>query len=64
MKVWFDYPKSVKLVNELLKSGIVKNDGNWILTCDAKDKERVQDLMENILKNTMYKGYKVTFFTY
>lgn len=57
------FMKSVKLANALLETGKVKNEGNWLLTCNdsIEDMKIIQKACSDFLLNSIFKNYKLCF---
>ena len=57
------FMKSTQLANALLATGKVKNEGNFLLTCDdnIEDMKTIQKACSDFLKNTPFKNYKLCF---
>ena len=63
MKRHIIFEKSTILANKLLETGLCKNEGKWIFSCndDIKDMKKLQDACNKIVKRSIYPNYKLTF---
>ena len=63
MKMHIIFEKNTYLANAILATGKVKNEGNWIFSCqdNIEDMKAIQKVFSEKVKNTPYKNYKLTF---
>lgn len=63
MKRHIIFQKSTGMVNALLLTGLCKNEGRWIITCDDNTDvmKELQKACNKITVGTPYKNYKLTF---